>query len=155
MAQPFSLTQDSVKPVVGMYAYMPNKPQLHNVIVGGDTSVIAGQAVKLDATATNTLCPVVVPAEATDDVFGVVVYDARTAVNAVGDKIAIAQTGDIIYLPVAGAVNVGAKLQFDAETGKVDDTTTGGNTYIGVAVTKGSTDGDIIQVELDFGLGQA
>lgn len=155
MTQPFSLTADSIKPLVGMRAYMPNKPQLHNAIVGGNAGIKAGAFVKLDSTSTNTACPVVIPAVATDAPFGVVVYDARVATNAVGSKVAIAQSGDVVYLPVAGAVNVGAKLQFDPATGKVDDTTTQGNSYIGVAVTKGSADGDIIQVELKLDLGQA
>ena len=44
--QPFSLTADSIKPTIGMYAYMPNKPRLHNV-VGGNASVTAGTFVKL------------------------------------------------------------------------------------------------------------
>lgn len=152
MTQPFSLTADSISPAIGMYAYMPNKPQLHNVVVGGNASVTAGTFVKLDATSTNTVCPVVVPATATDKPFGVVAYDIRTNSNAVGSKIAVAQSGDIVYLPCAGAVSVGAKLQFAPATGKVDDTTTAGNAYIGVAVTKGSADGDLIQVELNFDL---
>lgn len=152
MTQPFSLTADSIKPVAGMYAYMPNKPQIHNAIVGGSSAVVAGAFVKLDATSTNTVCPVVVPATATDKPFGVVAYDVRVASNAVGTKVAVAQSGDVVYLPCASAVVAGAKLQFNPATGKVDDTTTSGNAYVGIALTKGSADGDLIQVELNFDL---
>ena len=47
-----------------------------------------------------------------------------------------------------------AKLQFNASTRKVDDTTTSGNAFIGKALTVASADGDLIQVELNFDLGK-
>lgn len=53
----------------------------------------------------------------------------------------------------AGAIAVGAKLQFNASTRKVDDTTTATNAYIGIAETAAAADGDLIQVKLDFNLG--
>ena len=57
--------------------------------------------------------------------------------------------------PAAGAISVGAKLQFNATTRKVDDSTTASNAYIGVAETAASAAGDLIQVKLDFNLGVA
>ena len=146
-----NLTADTIKPVEGMYAYVPNKPHLHNVVAGD--VLVAGQVVKQDTTQTDTLCAHVKAAAATDTPFGVVVYDCRKVSNAVGDKVAIAQTGDVIYMVAGGAVTAGAKLQFTAATRKVDDTTTANKAFIGRAITPATADGDLIQVELDFTLG--
>ena len=41
-----NLTADTIKPVEGMYAYVPNKPHLHNVVAGD--VLVAGQVVKQD-----------------------------------------------------------------------------------------------------------
>ena len=138
-----NLTADTIKPVEGMYAYVPNKPHLHNVVAGD--VLVAGQVVKQDTAQTDTLCAHVKAAAATDTPFGVVVYDCRKVSNAVGDKVAIAQTGDVIYMVAGGAVT--------AATRKVDDTTTANNAFIGRAITPATADGDLIQVELDFTLG--
>ena len=145
------LTADAIKPVKGMYAYMPNRPHLHNVITGD--VVVAGDVVKQDTAQTDTLCPHVKKASATDTPFGVVVYDCRKVSNAVGEKVAIAQTGDIVYMVAGSAIAVGKTLQFDANM-KVDDTTIVGNAFIGRALTPATADGDLIQVELDFTLGK-
>ena len=39
-----NLTADTIKPVEGMYAYVPNKPHLHNVVAS--EALVAGQVVK-------------------------------------------------------------------------------------------------------------
>ena len=46
-------------PVAGLYVYMANLPQLHNVIVSATqiTGLVAGAVLTLDAAATNTNAP--------------------------------------------------------------------------------------------------
>lgn len=150
------LTATKITPIEGLRAYMPNQPQLHNVIFTSSTSTdvtSAGQVVALDTSSTNTDCPVVKACAANGVPFGVIVYDARKEHFKVGEKIAVAQTGDIVYMVAGAAVAVGGKLQFNATTRKVDDSTTAGNVFIGTALTPASADGDLIQVELNFNLG--
>ena len=158
MTQAFSLTQAGTKPAEGMYAYMPNKPHVHNAKFYSGTStdtVTAGSFVKLYGSSTSTTNPVVVAAAASDAPYGMVVYDAVKNVHGVGDFVALAETGDSVFMVAAGAIAVGAKLQFNASTRKVDDSTTGGSAYIGIAETAASAAGDLIQVKLDFNLGKA
>ena len=146
-----NLTADTIKPVEGLHAYMPNRPQLHNVVA--DEALVAGDVVKQNTAQTDPLRVHVKKALATDTPFGVVVYDCRKVANAEGDRVAIAQTGDVIYMVAGGAITAGAKLQFVANTRKVDDTAIEKNAYIGRALTPATADGDIIQVELDMTLG--
>ena len=158
MTQAFSLTATSLTPAEGMYAYMPNNPHRHNAEFYSATAtdtIAAGAFVKLYTSSTSTVRPVVAAAAATDVPYGMVVYDMSKATNKVGDLVALAQTGDSVFLVAAGAIAVGAKLQFNATTRKVDDTTTSSNAYIGVAETAAAAEGDLIQVKLDFGLGVA
>lgn len=152
------LTATGIKPLEGLRAYMPNQPQLHNVIFTSSTAtdvVKAGQVVALDTASTNTDCPVVKACAVDGDPFGVIVYDVRKEDVKVGEKIAIAQSGDIIFMVAGAAVAVGGKLQFNASTRKVDDSTTSGNVFIGTALTPAAADGDLIQVQLNFDLGAA
>lgn len=152
----FDLTADRVKQAEGLYAYMPNLPQPHNCIFTGDAgdTVHTGAVVKLDATSTSTIVPNVKVADETDDVYGVVVYDMVKDTYAVGDKVAVAQTGDSIYLVAGGAIAVGAKVEFDKATRKVKTGATQGNTLIGIAETVATADGDFIQIKLNFNLGK-
>lgn len=156
MTQAFSLTQAGTKPAEGMYAYMPNKPHVHNAEFYSGTStdtVTAGNFVKLYGSSTSKTRPVVSACAVTDIPYGMVVYDAVKNVHGVGDLVALATTGDSVFMVAGGAISVGAKLQFNASTRKVDDSTTSTYAYIGVAETASSADGDLIQVKLDFTLG--
>lgn len=156
MTQAFSLTAAGTKPAEGMYAYMPNKPHIHNAEFYSSTAsdtVTAGSFVKLYGSSTSTTRPVVAAAAVTDVPYGMVVYDALKNVHGVGDLVALATTGDSVFMVAAGAIAVGAKLQFDASTRKVDDSTTATYAYIGIAETAASAAGDLIQVKLDFTLG--
>jgi len=156
MTQAFSLTASGTKPAEGMYAYMPNKPHVHNAEFYSGTStdtVTAGSFVKLYGSSTSTTRPVVAAAAVTDVPYGMVVYDALNNVHGVGDLVALATTGDSVFMVAAGAIAVGAKLQFNASTRKVDDSTTATYAYIGIAETAASAAGDLIQVKLDFTLG--
>lgn len=158
MTQAFSLTAFGTTPAEGMYAYMPNKPHSHNNKFYSATAtdtIHAGAFVKLYADSTSTTNPVVVAAAATDTPYGMVVYDMLKDTNKVGDFVALAESGESVFLVAAGAIAVGAKLQFNATTRKVDDTTTSGGAYIGVAETAAAAEGDLIQVKLDFNLGKA
>lgn len=158
MTQAFNLTATSITPQKAQYALLPNLPQEHNVefYSGTSTDILpVGAFVKLYGSSTSTDHPVAVVCAATDIPYGMVVYDARKAGYAVGERFAIAQTGDKVFCEAAGAIAVGAKLQFTASGWKVDDTTSSGNAFIGVAETAASAAGDLIQVKLDFTLGQA
>lgn len=156
MTQAFSLTAAGTKPAEGMYALMPNKPHAHNCEFYSGTAtdtVTAGSFVKLYGSSNSTVRPVVQAAAATDIPYGMVVYDAVKNVHGVGDLVALAQSGDSVFMVAGGAIAVGAKLQFNATTRKVDDSTTATNAFIGIAETAAAADGDLIQVKLDFNLG--
>lgn len=158
MTQAFSLTAAGTTPAEGMYALMPNQPHPHNCKFYSGTStdtVTAGNFVKLYSSSTSTTNPVVAACAVTDVPYGMVVYDAVKNVHGVGDYVALAQSGDSVFMVAGGAISVGAKLQFNASTRKVDDTTTSTYAYIGVAETKATSAGDLIQVKLDFNLGVA
>lgn len=151
----FNLTADRATQAEGLYAYMPNLPQVHNAIFTGDegATIHAGAVVKLDTASTNKVAPVVAKAEATDKPYGVVVYDVVKPEYAVGDKLALASTGDSIYLVAGGAIAVGDELEFDPATRKVIKGATQNNALIGVAETQAVADGDYVQVKLNFNLG--
>lgn len=156
MTQAFSLTAAGTKPAEGMYAYMPNTPHRHNAEFYSGTStdtVTAGSFVKLYSSSTSKVRPIVSACAVTDVPYGMVVYDAVKNTHDVGDLVALAQTGDSVFMVAGGAISVGAKLQFNASTRKVDDSTTSTYAYIGVAETSASAAGDLIQVKLDFTLG--
>ncbi len=156
MAQAFNLVEERPQPVRGAYAYIPNTPHIHNAIfysAEATDTLQAGDFVKLSATSTNTACPVVEKCAVADVPYGMVVYDCRVNANKVGDKIAIAQTGDVVWLVANAEIAVGSKVQTVADTIYVDDTTEAGNAYIGTAVTKANAQGDYVQVELNFNLG--
>lgn len=158
MSQAFNLTATSIKPQKGQYALLPNLPQQHNVEFYSSTAtdlLPVGALVKLYGSSTNTNHPVAVVCAATDTPFGMVVYDARKEAYAVGERFAVAQSGDVVFMEAAGAIAVGAKLQFAVSGWKVDDTTTSTYAYIGKALTAASAAGDLIQVQLDFSLGVA
>lgn len=143
-------------PVAGLYVYQANLPQLHNVIVSASqgTALSAGAFVKLDSSATNLDAPVALQASKTDAVFGVVVYNPIKPTFAAGERIAIARPNDIVWLPAAGAIAVGAALGFNSSN-KVTSSPSSGDTIIGKALTPASAEGDLVQVELGFSLAEA
>ena len=158
MSQAFNLTATSIAPQKGQYALLPNLPQEHNVeFYSGTSSDIlpVGAFVKLYSSSTSTDHPIAQVCAVTDIPYGMVVYDARKAGYAVGERFAIAKTGDVVWCEANSAVDVGDKLQMVVSGWKVDDTTTATNAYIGVALTKAAASGDLVQVKLDFTLGVA
>ncbi len=156
MTQAFNTIAERPQPVRGAYAYIPNKPHDHNAIfysTEATDTIQAGDFVKLSATSTNTACPVVEKCAVTDVPYGMVVYDCRVNSYKVGDKMAIAKTGDTMWLVANAEIAVGAKVQMVADTIYIDDTTEAGNAYVGTATTKANAQGDYVQVELNFNLG--
>lgn len=157
MTQAFNLTGTSITPTKGQYALLPNLPQEHNVEFYSSTStdtLPAGAFVKLYASSTSTDHPVAVVCAVTDTPYGMVVYDVRKPAYAVGERFAIAKTGDVVWCVAESAVDVGDKLQFTTDW-TVDDTTTSTYAYIGTALTKATAKGDLVQVKLNFNLGVA
>lgn len=152
MTQPFSLTADKIQPAEGLYAYIPNLPQQHNAIFYSGTSTDrahAGQVMALYTSSTNAVAPEVVACATTDvEPFGIVVYDCRIPDYAVGDKIALAKDGDVIYMVAGGTIAVGDKLNFNASTRKVT-ADAGSATVIGTALTPASSNG-FVQVAIKF-----
>ena len=158
MTQAFNTTATSISSQKGQYALLPNLPQEHNVEFYSSTStdtVPVGAFVKLYSSSTSTTHPVAQVCAATDTPYGMVVYDVRKSDYAVGEKFAIAKTGDVVFCEAAGAVAVGSKVQFNPTGWKVDDSTTSTYAYVGIALTAASAAGDLIQVKLDFTLGKA
>lgn len=151
----FDLTAKTQTPAEGMYAYMPNVPQVHNAIFTGDegATIQAGAVVALDTTSTNTVVPVVKAAEQAGKPYGVVGFNPINSVYNVGDKITLAESGSSIFLVAEAAIAVGAELEFNPATRKVQTAATANAAKIGIAETAATADGDYVQVKLDFNLG--
>lgn len=151
----FNLTAKNPAPVEGMYAYMPNIPQAHNVIFTGDegATIQAGAVVTLDVASTNTVAPVVKAAGATDKPYGVVVRSVVKDIYNVGDRVGVAESGSSLFMVAGAAIAVGDELEFDPATRKVVKGATANNSLIGVAETAAGADGDFVQVKLNFNLG--
>jgi hypothetical protein len=148
MTSAFTLTGYDIQPVAGMYALVPNHPQIHNAVVSSTQTdpVGFGYVVTLDTTSTNTVVPEVKVDASASAPFGVVVYDPRTSEYVAGDKVALAQSGDIVYMQVGGTViAVGASVTVENGYQAKTATTTG----IGTAITQGDANG-LVQVQLSF-----
>jgi len=157
MSQAFNLTGTSITPKKGQYALLPNVPSEHNVEFYSATAtdtLPAGAFVKLYASSTNTDHPVAAVCAVTDVPYGMVVYDVFKPAYKVGERFKIAKTGDEVWCVAESAVDVGDKLQFTTDW-TVDDTATSTYAYIGVALTKAAAKGDLVKVQLNFGLGVA
>lgn len=149
MATNISLNQFAPNsPQAGMYVYMANLPQLHNVIVSEnqETALTAGAVVTIDGAVANANAPVAKQAAVTDAVFGVVTYNPVKATYAAGEKIAVARANDIVFMPAAGAITAGSILYFNA----ANQVAAAGDSVIGRALTSAAGAGDYVQVELGF-----
>lgn len=140
------------QPIDGMYVYMANEGQLHNVIVSGEqeTALKAGDVVKLDATSTNVHAPVVLGAKPTDKPFGIVTFTPIQSLHTAGMRVGLARENDVIWKTANSAIAVGDEVGFDADY-KVK-TVAASSGVIGIALTPASDAGDLIQVELHFGV---
>lgn len=152
MATNISLNQFAPNtPIAGLYVYMANLGQLHNVIVSSTqtTPLAAGAILTLDSTSANSNAPVAKQAAVTDAIFGVLVYNPIVNRFNAGDKIAVARDNDIIWMPAAAAITAGAELYFNTDN-EVTSVATAGNSVIGKALTPAKAKGDFVQVELGF-----
>lgn len=156
MAQNISLNAFDIKPITGLYVYMANLPQLHNVIVSTNqaTPLIAGAVVTIDGAISNPNAPVAKQAAVTDEILGVVVYNPILNSFIANDRIAVARENDVIWMPAAEAITAGSELYFNANN-QVTPTATAGNTIIGKALTPATAENDLVQVELKFQKTQA
>lgn len=144
--------------IAGLYAYMPNRPQPHNLIVSKnqETPLLSGAVITLDTASTNKFAPVVKQAAVTDRIYGVVTYNpVDHGMNyASGQRCSAAKDGDVVWLPAAAAIAVGAELYFNADN-QVTSTATAGNSIIGIALTPATAADELIQVELHFATTEA
>lgn len=159
MATNISLNQFAPNtPIAGLYVYMANLPQLHNVIVSSsvtaETPLAPGAVLTLDSTATNLHAPVAKQAAVNDNIFGVLVYNPIVNRFVAGDRIAVARDNDVIWMPAEAAITEGAELYFTADN-TVTATATAGNSILGKALTPATAKGDFVQVELRFRTTQA
>ena len=140
------LNVKNIQPIKGLTVYEV-APALHNVIVAGDATLKAGDFVKLNTSSTNIDAAEVVAAGASDAVFGIVKFTPVKDSFGEGEKVAIAQSGSVIFCEAAGAIAVGAELYHTAEN-KVTSSDPGSGTKYGVALTCATSAGDLIQVQL-------
>lgn len=139
--------------IAGLYAYMPNRPQPHNLIVSASqaTPLVSGAIVALDTASTNKFAPVILQADVDDPIYGVITYNPidHGMAYAAGQRCSVAKDGDVVWLPAAGSIAVGATLYFNSSN-KVTSSATPGNSIVGIALTPASAANELIQVELHF-----
>lgn len=141
-------------PLDGMYVYMANEGQLHNVIVGAETTLKAGDMVAIDTSSTNTNAPVVLKADMSDAStipFGVVSYNPVKSSYTTGERVGLARDYDVIWKTASEIIPAGVPVVFDAnhKVRVVDNTDT---LFNGISLTPASAEGDLIQVELKLTL---
>ncbi|MBQ2285573.1 MAG: DUF2190 family protein [Clostridia bacterium] len=139
--------------IAGLYAYMPNRPQPHNLIVSASqaTPLKSGAIVTLDTSSTNKFAPVIKQAAVDDPIYGVIAYNPvdHGMEYSAGKRCSVAKDGDVVWLPAAAAIAVGASLYFNSSN-KVTSTVSAGNSIVGIALTPATAADELIQVELHF-----
>ncbi len=149
MAQAFNTIQQTINPAKGMYALIPNIPHGHDYIfysAEAEDTIAAGDFVKLSTSSTNPNDPVVEKAGAEDAVFGMVVYNPRIDAYRVGDKLAVAESGNQVWLSAHDAITAGAQVYNDPDNKAVASS---GTTVIGTALTPAAA-GGLFKVQLNF-----
>lgn len=143
------------QPIDGLYVYMANEGQLHNVIVSASQSdaLTAGAVVTLDTASTNVNAPVVLGADVDEMPFGIVSFTPVQSTHVAGERIGLARENDVIWKTANSAIAVGDVLGFDSNYKVEKAAPSSGDTAgtIGIALTPASASGDLIQVELHFG----
>lgn len=135
-------------PVAGLYVYMANLPQLHNVIVSATQTdaLMAGAVLTLDSASTNTNASVAKQATAGDTILGILTYNPIQTLYNAGDRVAVARENDVVWMPASAAIEAGASVTFNEN----NQVATGTANTIGVALTPATAEGDFVQVELKF-----
>lgn len=152
MATNISLNQFTPNvPVPGLYAYMANLPQPHNIRVSPnqEDALTAGAILTIDGTATAVNAPAMKQAAVTDRIDGILAYTPLKNTFEKNDVIAVARSGDFVWLPAAAAITAGQELYFNASN-QVTATATAGNSIVGIAWTSAAAANDLVQVELKF-----
>ena len=148
-----SLTNLEVTPVRGNAALLPNQPILQGCKVYASQSgtIVPGDIVAL-ATGGSADLIEVKKAAVTDEPIGVVVGNPIITGFVAGDRISVFPVGSYVYME-AGAASIarGSKLQFNSDS-EVLATSTASNGYIGIAMTAGVADGDLIVVQVAPGM---
>ena len=142
------------QPIDGLYVYMANEGQLHNVIVSASQSdaLMAGNVVVLDSASTNTNAPVVLGADVDEKPFGVVSFTPIQSQHTAGMRVGLARENDVIWKTANSAIAVGDVVGFDSDYKVETANPSSGDTagILGIALTPASASGDLIQVELHF-----
>ena len=143
------------QPLDGLYVYMANEGQLHNVIISASQSdaLKSGDVVVLDTSSTNTQAPVILAADTDEVPFGIVTYTPVQAQHVAGNRVGLAREHDVIWKKADSAIAVGDVVGFTSdytiETANPASGVTAGT--IGIALTPALAKGDFVQVELHFG----
>lgn len=144
-----SLTNMEITPVRGNAALLPNQPILQGCKVSASetTTLLPGDVVALATGGTADLIEVK-RAAVTDTPIGVVVGNPIKTGWVAGERISVFPDNSYVYMSTGAAtVARGSKLQFNA-TGDVVATSTAGNGYVGIAMTAGAAQGDLIIVQV-------
>lgn len=119
---------------------------------GSSDDFVAGTAVTLSDVAGKIF--VVDKSAIDDDIFGFVVYSAKKSVPVAGDFIEVAIAGSVMQMEASAAVARGADLEIVVASDKVATLATSGATFIGKALDKAASDGDLIRVGISTGINQ-
>ena len=147
-----ALTNLEIAPLKGNAALLPNQPILQGckVYASETATLVPGDVVAL-ATGGSADLIEVKKAAVTDEPIGVVVGNPVKTGWVAGERISVFPVGSYVYMP-AGAASIarGSKLQFNT-SGEVFATTTATYGYIGIAMTAGVAQGDLIVVQIKPG----
>lgn len=145
-----SQNQFSQSPIIGMLDLKFNYDTISAEVDASQSGVLlAGQAVKIVDSAYG-IPKVVACAANSDQVFGFINFDIKSASYAAGDKLELSQAGNVIYLISVGAIARGAQVQNDLTYVGGVKTITGssGAAIVGYAYDKASGDGQLLRVRL-------
>ena len=147
-----ALTNLEIAPVRGNAALLPNQPILQGckVYASETATLVPGDVVTLSTGGSADLIEVK-KAAVTDEPIGVVVGNPIKTGWVAGERISVFPVGSYVYMP-AGAASIarGSKLQFNT-SGEVLATSTATYGYIGIAMTAGVAQGDLIVVQIKPG----
>lgn len=144
------LNQFNQAPIQGMLDLAFNAQtvsgQLDSTSAGG---LVAGQAVKM-VDNSGGVPKFVECAADTDDVYGFINYDIKSATFAAGDNVEVsAMRNNVMYMTASAAIARNAKVMVVVASSKVA-TATSGKTIVGRALDKAAADGDLIRVTIDL-----
>lgn len=146
------LTNVEIVPVRGNAALLPNQPILQGcyVYASETATLVPGDIVTLSSGGSDDQI-VVKKAAATDVPFGVVTGNPVKTGFKAKDRVSVFPVGSYVYMEAADAtIARGTVCQFDTN-GKLKKTSTSNNGEIGIAITAGTSAGDMIIVQIKPG----